>query len=175
VSPPLSPEVSGARSTTAVQHTLEWTSRFGLPLPLVTVSEPTGAHIRCYGTVRLRELADRRGIGVVATNDVHYLVPEHGPARETASCIKSNRSFDDPNRQRFPGAWEWAFPFYLKSGAEMEAAYDAPWWGTACQNTQAVADRVTSGVIERKPVSTPRFKVPYDPKFLYWQRTGEFV
>ncbi len=82
------------------------------------------------GMLRLgREL----GLGVVATNDAHYLRREDAEAHDVLLAIGTGAELDDPKRFRFTGQES-----YVKSEAEMRALFpDHP---EAIANTQRVAD-----------------------------------
>ncbi len=82
----------------------------------------------------LAALAKRLGIGLIATNDVHYLLRDDHEAHDVLCCISTRSRKSDVNRFRFEGQ-----EFYLKSPAEMAAALgDYP---EALANTLRVAER----------------------------------
>ncbi|HEX7025025.1 MAG TPA: DNA polymerase III subunit alpha, partial [Gemmatimonadales bacterium] len=69
------------------------------------------------GMLRLgREL----GLGVVATNDAHYLRREDAEAHDVLLAIGTGADLDDPKRFRFTGTES-----YVKSEAEMRALFPA--------------------------------------------------
>ena len=79
-------------------------------------------------------LAARRGIGVVATNDVCFSDGEDFEAHETRVCIHEGRPLNDPRRERRYSAEQ-----YLKSPADMAAAFaDLP---VALANSVEIAKR----------------------------------
>ncbi|HEX2225037.1 MAG TPA: PHP domain-containing protein, partial [Thermoanaerobaculia bacterium] len=82
------------------------------------------------GMLRLgREL----GLGVVATNDAHYLRREDAEAHDVLLAIGTGSDLDDPKRFRFTGQES-----YVKSEKEMRALFpDQP---EALANTARVAD-----------------------------------
>jgi len=82
---------------------------------------------------QLADLAGRLGVGLVATNDVHYLDPEDVEAHDVLCCISTGRKLDDPDRFRFESD-----QFYLKSAAEMAALFRE--WPEAVDNTRRIAD-----------------------------------
>src|SRR4051812_24811750 len=83
------------------------------------------------GMLRLgREL----GIGVVATNDAHYLRREDAEAHDVLLAIGTGSDLDDPKRFRFLGQES-----YVKSEAEMRALF--PEQPETIDNTARVADR----------------------------------
>ncbi|MGE5674285.1 MAG: DNA polymerase III subunit alpha [Mycobacterium leprae] len=83
---------------------------------------------------RLNQWLLSQGLPVVATNDAHYLYPEHARVQETLLCIGTNKTLDDPDRMRM-GTNE----LYLKSAEEM--AYRFGHLPEAMQNTLAIAER----------------------------------
>lgn len=58
------------------------------------------------------------GLGMVATNDVHYIRPEEARAQELLLCIQTNSTINNPKRMRMPGAG-----YYLRSPEEMAALF----------------------------------------------------
>jgi DNA polymerase-3 subunit alpha len=82
------------------------------------------------GMLRLgREL----GLGVVATNDAHYLRREDAEAHDVLLAIGTGAELDDPKRFRFTGSES-----YVKSEKEMKALF--PDHLETLANTQVVAD-----------------------------------
>jgi DNA polymerase-3 subunit alpha len=74
------------------------------------------------------------GLGIVATNDAHYLRREDAEAHDVLLAIGTGAELDDPKRFRFTGQES-----YVKSEAEMRALFaDHP---EVIEATQAVADR----------------------------------
>jgi len=81
----------------------------------------------------LVSLARRTGIGLVATNDVHFLRQEDFDAHEVLCCLNTGRIITDENRLRYPR------DVYLKTSDEMRGMFaDVP---DACDNTLAIAAR----------------------------------
>ena len=65
------------------------------------------------------ELAEKTGTKVVATNDVHFVAKDDGPAHDRLICLTTNALVNDPNRMRYTQQE------YLKSEEEMaEMFYD---------------------------------------------------
>ena len=78
-------------------------------------------------------LGQELGLGVVATNDAHYLRREDAEAHDVLLAIGTGADLDDPKRFRFTGQES-----YVKSEKEMRALFpDQP---EAIANTQRVAD-----------------------------------
>jgi len=81
----------------------------------------------------LRRLAKELGIGLVPTNDCHYMKREHARAHEALLCIQTGTTLDDPTRMRLPTE-----EFYFKTEEEMRALF--PGDGEAFDNALRVAD-----------------------------------
>ncbi len=64
----------------------------------------------------LIELANELGVGVVGTNDVHFLHRSDKPAHTVLTCISTGRTLADP------GKMEYSEELYFKSAAEMREA-----------------------------------------------------
>src|SRR5690349_4239214 len=80
-------------------------------------------------------LGQELGLGVVATNDAHYLRREDAESHDVLLAIGTGSDLDDPKRFRFTGQES-----YVKSEAEMKALFPAQL--DALANTQRVADLV---------------------------------
>ena len=82
---------------------------------------------------QLIELANEMGIGLVATNDVHFLNEDDYNAHDALTCISTGKLVTDENRMKYPK------DVYLKSSEEMRELFgDVP---EACDNTLAIAER----------------------------------
>ena len=64
------------------------------------------------------EIAKKTGIGLVVTNDVHYLEQEDSSTHDVLLCIGTKKKRSDENRLRFEGD-----QFYLKSAGYFDAIY----------------------------------------------------
>jgi len=83
---------------------------------------------------RTIELGRELHIGIVATNDSHYLSREDAKAHDILLCIQTGKTLNDPDRMRFAKD-----TFYLKSPEEMWHAFkDVP---EAIKNTKLIAER----------------------------------
>lgn len=120
----------------------------------------------------LVDIANELGVGVVATNDAHYLVRDHGQHHDTLLCIGMGAWKTKPDRMRFPGAEHRAWEFYIKSEREMLACSIEPWWETACANTAILADSIEPSVLQLGQNIMPRFTIPNDPDFEQWLNTS---
>ena len=82
----------------------------------------------------LRELAKKYDIGLVATNDVHYVHADDSEFHDILLCVQTGRTINDPDRMRFSGP-----DYYLKSEEEMAALFaDYP---ESLENTAKIAAR----------------------------------
>ena len=79
-------------------------------------------------------IAERLGLGLVATNDIHYAAAADAAAHEVLLCINTGKTLSDPSRMRF-GSNE----FYFKSGKEMIERFGH--LSGAVENTRAIAER----------------------------------
>ena len=82
----------------------------------------------------LIKLSKELGIGLVATNDVHYLTKQDAKFQDVLMCIQTEKTVDDENRMRFETA-----EFYLKSPEEMEKLFS--FVPEALENTEKIAKR----------------------------------
>lgn len=100
----------------------------------------------------LAALAKEYGVGLVATNDFHYIKKEDAPSQEIKLCISTGNTLEDPNRFRFNNE-----EFYCKSGEEMQKILGE--FPGAIENTQKIAERchVTLTFGEHR---LPSFDVP---------------
>ena len=100
----------------------------------------------------LKQLAKEFGLGLVATNDLHYVRRKDAEAQDVLLCIQTTSNVDDPTRMRFPND-----SFYLKSADEMAALFgDCP---EALENTNKIADRCNVK-LEFGHLLLPEFPVP---------------
>ncbi len=83
---------------------------------------------------KLIELAGELHIGIVATNDCHYLRKDDARAHDILLCIQTGKTVNDRNRMHFNSE-----SFYFKSPEEMKNAFrDIP---DAVLNTRSIAER----------------------------------
>ncbi len=82
----------------------------------------------------LMDLADRLGLGCVATNDVHFLLKEDHAPHDALCCISTGKLVSDESRMKYPTQ------LYLKSTAEMYSAMNHPKWFEACENSHRIAE-----------------------------------
>ena len=100
----------------------------------------------------LTALAARYGLGLVATNDLHYVHKEDSTFHDVLLCIQTGKTIDDTTRMRFPSD-----EFYLKSPQEMQNLFAA--YPEAIANTQRIADRCNVD-FEFGHLHLPNFPLP---------------
>ncbi len=97
----------------------------------------------------LVDLANGLGIGLVATNDVHFLEEADHEAHNCLCAISTGKLSDAPDRMIYPP------DVYLKSPDQMRALFvDTP---QACDNTLQIAEQC-SVEIDLKTRHAPRFE-----------------
>ncbi len=100
----------------------------------------------------LIRLGKELGIGLVATNDVHYLTKDSAKAHEALLCIQTQATLSDPNRMRLQ-----TDQFYFKSAEEMKALFrEVP---EAISNTIKIAERCNLE-LDFKKTFLPHYIVP---------------
>ncbi len=99
----------------------------------------------------LIDLAKKMGIGLVATNDVHFLEQDDHEAHNCLCAISTGKKFDDPDRIIYPS------DIYFKSPAEMRELFAGT--AEACDNTLAIAERCNVE-LDLKTRHAPRFEPP---------------
>lgn len=100
----------------------------------------------------LCQLADEYGLGIVASNDFHYVMQEDADAQDIRVCIQTGRRRAEVDRLKFPND-----QFYMKSGDEMAELFShIP---GALENTLAIANRCNV-VFNFDEHHLPHFDVP---------------
>lgn len=100
----------------------------------------------------LCQLADEYGLGIVASNDFHYVMEEDADAQDIRVCIQTGRRRAEVDRLKFPND-----QFYMKSGDEMAELFGhIP---GALENTLAIANRCNV-VFNFDEHHLPHFDVP---------------
>ena len=102
--------------------------------------------------LHLRTFAKKYGIGLVATNDVHYVRKEDANAQDVLLAIQTGKTVDDPERLKFNNNW-----YYLKSAEEMQALF--PGEKEALENTHKIAERCNVSMTFGK-LLLPEFPIP---------------
>jgi DNA polymerase-3 subunit alpha len=99
----------------------------------------------------MADLAQRMGVGVVATNDVHFLEAEDYKAHNVLCCISTGKKVNDPERMVYPP------DVYLKSPDEMRQLF--PYALHACDLTLEIARRCNVE-LDLKSRHAPKYTPP---------------
>lgn len=100
----------------------------------------------------LLAIAKELNLGVVATNDLHYIKREDAMVHDVLLCIQTGKTINDPDRLKFA-----TDEFYFKTGEEMAQAFrEVP---EALKNTVAIAERCEVE-FELGKYHLPKYKVP---------------
>lgn len=92
------------------------------------------------------------GIGLVATNDVHYTYASDAASHDLLLCLQTGKTVNDENRLRYEGG-----QYYVKSEDEMRSLF--PYAQDAVDNTNLIAERCNVE-IEFGVTKLPHFEVP---------------
>ena len=99
------------------------------------------------------DLAEKHGVKLIASNDVHFIKAEDAMAHDHLICLSTGKDLDDPTRMRY------TTQEYLKSYDEMKMLFpDNP---DALANTLEVADKIEEYSLSSKPLM-PNFPLPDD-------------
>ena len=111
----------------------------------------------------LKKLAQELGVGLVATNDAHYITKEDSRMQHILTCIQTNTTVDNPSLEFATNE------FYVKSREEMEQAL--PGFEEALDNTMKIAERCNVE-FEFGKLKLPHFTAPDGRDNLEYFRTG---
>lgn len=81
-------------------------------------------------------LAEKYGLGLVATNDIHYVRRQDASYHDILLCIQTGATINEPGRMKFSSD-----DFYLKNVAEMEKLFPPDTYKDALTNSRRIADR----------------------------------
>ena len=96
-------------------------------------------------------LAEKCGVKLICSNDVHFVDEIHAEAHDRLICLSTSRDLDDPKRMLY-SKQEW-----MKTREEMNAIfYDIP---EALANTVEICNKVESYSIDHAPIM-PTFEIP---------------
>lgn len=113
--------------------------------------------------LKILELAKLLRVGVVATNDVHYVNKEDAFTQDVLMCIQMGKELSDTNRLKYETQ-----EFYMKSEEEMLDIFGSV--PEAVENSQKIADRCNFDFVfgERH---LPKFDIPNgEDSFEYLRR-----
>ncbi|MDO4270760.1 MAG: DNA polymerase III subunit alpha [Eubacteriales bacterium] len=100
----------------------------------------------------LYRLAEELNLGLVATNDAHYLTKKDAKLQDVLMSIQMGKTVDDPTRMKFETE-----EFYIKDADEMAALF--PEHPEALENTVKIAERCQVD-FEFGKYHLPEFDVP---------------
>ena len=132
-----------------LQNYLEWFGRENVYLEL----QQNLAQGDTLRNKRLVSLGRKSGVGVVATNNAHYHVPQRHRLHDALVAIRHNRSLEETHRERRPNG-----QFYLKSPAQMGALFEGV--PEAVRNTLRIADRCSFDLTRNLDYRFPDCPVP---------------
>lgn len=102
----------------------------------------------------LVEIGRELGIGIVATNDCHYLRREDTEAHDILLCLQTGKDRDDPNRLRFR-----TDQLYFRSPEEMKELFKN--YPEAIRNTIEIAERCNLSLeLDPTKVHLPNYTLP---------------
>ncbi len=106
-----------------------------------------------FVNAELVKIAEKFGIKLIATNDVHFLNEEDAAAHDLLICLNTGKDVDDPSRMRYTRQ-EW-----FKTTEEMYQLWaDMP---EVLQNTCEIAEKVEFFELNSNPIM-PEFPIPED-------------
>ena len=98
----------------------------------------------------LLKMAEKHGIKVIATNDVHFTFEDDAEAHDRLICVSMQKRFNEPRLHYTKQEW-------LKSTEEMNKIFaDVP---QALQNTNEILDKIEFYSIDHGPIM-PNFAIP---------------
>ena len=100
----------------------------------------------------LCEIAEKLGVGTVATNDIHYMSKDDVRAHDALLCINTGKTFEDTQRLRFS-----TDQFYFRTPDEMRKIFGR--YAGSIENTGLIAERCNVNV-DRSTFHYPIFTPP---------------
>lgn len=114
----------------------------------------------------LIDYANKYGVKLICTNDVHFVNEEHAEAHDRLICLSTGRDLDDPKRMYYTKQ-EW-----MKTKEEMNVLFsDVP---QALGNTLEILDKIELYSIDHSPIM-PTFAIPeeFGTEELYREKYSE--
>ncbi|MCX7794249.1 MAG: DNA polymerase III subunit alpha, partial [Thermodesulfovibrionales bacterium] len=139
-------DIDGARRRALYYKNIFGPENFYLELQANGIPEQAELNRKLY------ELAQDVHLGIVATNDCHYLRKEDAKAHEILLCIQTNKTLKDPDRMRFE-----TDQFYFKSPEEIKRDFASI--PEAIKNTLLIAERCNL-ILELGAFLLPEYKTP---------------
>ena len=107
--------------------------------------------MQCKVNEHLVALSRKHNIGLVCTNDVHFVDEKDAEAHDRLICLSTGKDLDDPKRMLY-SKQEW-----MKTTAEMQAIFGQ--YPEAMENTVSICDKVERYSIDHAPIM-PVFPIP---------------
>ena len=155
--------LSGCRKGEIPYHLLRgnYSQAYRVALTYLEIWEPTDFYLEVQdsylpGTIRLNlylaQLAQELGVGLVATNNVHYTFPDEFKVHDILSCVRTLTRVYDVHPDRPLNAEN-----YLKTSQEMELIFKE--YPEALENTWRIAERCKLALDLETP-HFPLFNLP---------------
>ena len=144
------------------EEAIQWYKRvfgddFYLELQLHKATVPRANHeaypMQLKVNKHLHEYAEKYGIKLICTNDVHFVDEENAEAHDRLICLSTGKDLDDPSRMLY-SKQEW-----MKTREEMYRVF--PDDAEALANTVEICDKVEVYSIDHAPIM-PTFAIPED-------------
>ena len=136
---------------TAKKTALEYSEIFGKDNYYIELQDHGTEETRQIMPLLLK-LSEETGIGMVATNDCHYLRRQDSETQQVLMCIQTNTTLDSQNKPTFG-----VDDFYIKTTDEMKRIYGK--YEGAIENTVKIAD-MCQLELEFDKVFLPKFPCP---------------
>ncbi len=85
---------------------------------------------------RMADISKRTEIPLVATSDVHYILPEHARVQDVMICINTGKKLNDDKRMKMD-----TDQFFLRSAEQMRLVFAEYGMEEACDRTLEIASR----------------------------------
>lgn len=102
-------------------------------------------------------LSRELGIPLVATNDIHFIKPEHAESHEVLLCVQTSKTLDDPDRMHSNSQ------LFFRTGEEMSRLFAG--LPEALENTAKIAKRCNL-LLEFGEMYLPNYPLPKNHKTL---------
>ena len=148
---PLARRISAGNYEKAVETAKEFIKIFGRDSFFVEIQDH-GLYEQKSLNSGLIRLARKLDLGLVCTNDIHYVSKRDAEFQDILMCVQTGKSVDDPERMRMDSS-----ELYVKSADEMTELFGhIP---EALENTVKIADRCSVS-IEFGKLHLPEFEIP---------------
>lgn len=139
------------RYSSALEAAKEYRDAIGRDRFFIELVNPTLPVSRLVNPV-MAELADRLGVRLIATNDVHYGTKAEFRIHDVLTCVRTLTKLDDVTAERRINAEN-----YLKRAEEMQALYEE--YPKALESTALISE-MCSPVFDFSRKLLPKFAVP---------------